>query len=71
MISVAHSSSRYVRSRSSGRMSPDCSSRTMNVPVPVNGSWTWTFRSVSPRPKCSRSTWSAARRMKSTTSTGV
>ena len=41
MISFAQSSFAYFRARSSGFTMPDCKSRTMKVPVPVNGSHNW------------------------------
>ena len=52
-------------------MSPDCSSRTMKVPVPVNGSRTCTPSSFSDEPNSVVSRCSTERRMKSTISTGV
>ncbi|SKF62340.1 Uncharacterised protein [Mycobacteroides abscessus subsp. abscessus] len=48
MISLHHNSLAYFRARSSGRMMPDSSRRTMKVPVPVNGSRIVTPSSVSP-----------------------
>ncbi|CFE43907.1 Uncharacterised protein [Mycobacterium tuberculosis] len=71
MISLACSSCEYFRVRSAAVIRSDCSSRVMNVPVPAKPSRICTPSSVSPRPKCLRDTKSAARTMKSTTSTGV